>query len=191
VDRSESRGIYPNLIGLLNHKPTIWTECLFVDPIADIAVLGSVDGGSLPEEADAYDSLFQPIKPIPIGPMEENTKAWLLSLKGEWFECEAQYVKRADSALFICNTAQPIQGGMSGSPVLSDSGKAIGVVAASGKINKCEDEHGIKNPRLVRDLPGWMLGIHSLGSSILSKRKRQAAVKAYLAEKMTKPKIIE
>jgi hypothetical protein len=92
-------------------------------------------------------------------------------------------VKRADSALFICNTAQPIQGGMSGSPVLSDRGKAIGVVVASGKINKCEDEHGIKSPRLVRDLPGWMLGIHSLGSSILSKRKRQAAVKAYLADR--------
>ena len=106
VDRSESRGIYPNLIGLLNHKPTIWTECLFVDPIADIAVLGSVDAQALPEEADAYDSLFQPIKPIPIGPMEENTKAWLLSLKGEWFECEAQYEKRADSALFICNTGR-------------------------------------------------------------------------------------
>ena len=87
VNRSELRGICSNQIGLLHQKPTIWTECLFVDPIADIAVLASVDDQALPEEADAYDRLFQPIKPIPIGPMEEKTKAWLLSLEGEWSEC--------------------------------------------------------------------------------------------------------
>jgi hypothetical protein len=34
---------YQALLGPLGEKPTVWTECLFVDPIADIAVLGQPD----------------------------------------------------------------------------------------------------------------------------------------------------
>src|SRR4051794_12052161 len=34
---------YPRLLGPLAAKPLIPAECLFVDPVADLAVLGSVD----------------------------------------------------------------------------------------------------------------------------------------------------
>ena len=40
-------------------------ECQFVDPIADIAVLGSVDGQELYDEVAAYDDLTDEI-PAPI-----------------------------------------------------------------------------------------------------------------------------
>jgi hypothetical protein len=181
--QSGRQEIYPNLIGPLGRKPSIWAKCLFVDPIADIAVLSSVDNQSLFEEADAYDNLIRPIKPIPIGPMEEKTKAWSLSLKGEWLECQAKFAKWADGPLFIYHATQAIRFGMSGSPVVADNGKAIGVVCAG------TGDYDTYNPRLVRSLPGWLLGIHSLGGSLVTERKRKAARKAYMAEKLPEPKI--
>jgi hypothetical protein len=40
---------YENLIGPLGEKPSICAECLFVDPIGDIAVLGSPDTQDMSE----------------------------------------------------------------------------------------------------------------------------------------------
>src|SRR5438876_7822759 len=34
---------YPNLVGPLGARPTIFAECLFVDPVADLAVLCGPD----------------------------------------------------------------------------------------------------------------------------------------------------
>lgn len=34
---------YPNLVGPLGEAPTVAVECLFVNPVADIAVLGKPD----------------------------------------------------------------------------------------------------------------------------------------------------
>lgn len=45
---------YANLIGPLGAEPTVTAECVFVDPVADISVLGSPDGQ-------------EPMPPLPIG----------------------------------------------------------------------------------------------------------------------------
>src|SRR5438874_3754535 len=48
---------YKNLLGKLDEcKGSIAAECLFVDPVADVAVLGSPDNQNLPDDADAYDN---------------------------------------------------------------------------------------------------------------------------------------
>jgi hypothetical protein len=159
--------VYQNVLGPLGSKSNVWAECLFVDPVADIAVLGSVDDQSLSEEAEAYEELIEPIRPIPIAAMEDPTNAWLLSLAGEWFECQARFLEWTDGYLFLCEPGKPIEGGMSGSPIIDQKGRAIGVVATN---DFC--------PRLTRDLPGWLLGIHSLGGSLLTSRKRKVALEA-------------
>jgi hypothetical protein len=49
---------------------------------------------------------------------------------------------------------------MSGSPIVSETGNAIGIVAASVMENEKDaatDEFGAWNPRLIRDLPVWLL----------------------------------
>jgi hypothetical protein len=43
---------YENLLGHIGVEPSVWAECLFVDPIADIAVLGSPDTQVLGKQAD-------------------------------------------------------------------------------------------------------------------------------------------
>jgi hypothetical protein len=48
---------YHRLLGPIGGKCTVWAECRFVDPIADIAVLGQPDSQELADEAEAYDAL--------------------------------------------------------------------------------------------------------------------------------------
>jgi hypothetical protein len=119
-----------------------------VDPVADIAVLGTPDNQDLYEEAEAYEELVGSATPFRIGDVPENGRAWLLSLEGEWFECTVEAVN--DGALWVSKNAQPIRGGMSGSPIVSDEGRAIGAVCLGGQENS---RLTYPNPRLVRDLP--------------------------------------
>ena len=57
---------YPQLLGLIGEAPTVWAECLFVDPIGDIALLGTPDNQSLPEQADDCDALFATVGTLSI-----------------------------------------------------------------------------------------------------------------------------
>jgi hypothetical protein len=65
----------------LGDKPTVWAECLFADPIADIAVLGSPDNQALFDEAGAYEALVESTSPIKIAEVPEKCRGWLLSLR--------------------------------------------------------------------------------------------------------------
>jgi hypothetical protein len=38
---------------------SVWAECLFVDPVSDIAVLGSPDDQELSDEAELYEALLE------------------------------------------------------------------------------------------------------------------------------------
>src|SRR5262245_9281897 len=165
---------YPNLLGRIGESPSVWAECLFADPVADIAVLGEPDAQSLYEQNEAYCGLM-PDEPLSIGntPQEYKpiliktsegglveakshhesltTEAWVLSLDGRWFACEVEH--QPDGPLWIKNAAEPIVGGMSGSPIMSKAGAAIGVVCNSRQTG----HEGGPNPRLAAHLPGWML----------------------------------
>jgi hypothetical protein len=118
---------YANLLGLLGEKPIVWAECLFADPVAGIAILGSPNDSALPDQADAYKALVESVRPLKIGKATELGSGRLLSLEGKWFECNVQCDKRFDGPIWVSNAAQPLIGGMSGSPICSDDGKAIGV----------------------------------------------------------------
>jgi len=55
-------------------------ECLFVDPIADIAVLGCPDGQTeYPDEAEAYDELIDDAPVVSIA-KPRSGKGWLCRL---------------------------------------------------------------------------------------------------------------
>ena len=58
---------YQRLLGPLGKaKPTVWAECLFIDPIIDIAVLGSPDSQELTDEANAYEALTGSLTPFAV-----------------------------------------------------------------------------------------------------------------------------
>jgi hypothetical protein len=143
---------YQNLLGPLGSEPNVWAECLFVDPVADLAILGSPDDQALWEQADAYRTLVKSTMPLSIADAPKQGHGWMLSLDGEWFRCTLQFIN--DGPVWISKTAQPIDGGMSGSPIVLDDGTAIGVVCSA---DVSANPVGSINPRLVRSLPGWFL----------------------------------
>lgn len=154
---------YQNLLGPLGKaKPRVWAMCLFADPTADIAVLGPPDNQDLPDQAEAYEQLMN-VTPFAVADApkqgSERIKAYtgrglkyssfkvpapgkgaalVLSLDGKWLECS---VTRRDPWLQI-EQEGIIKSGMSGSPIVSLAGQAIGVMST-----------GSLNPVLVDALP--------------------------------------
>lgn len=157
--------VYRNMLGPLGSAPTAPCECLFINPIADVAVVGVPDTQTLSDEADAYRALLEYATPFRITEAPEKARGFLLSLEGEWFGCQVQWMERTDGPLWVSEAAQPIEGGMCGSPIVSETGNAIGIVAASVMENEdaARDEFGASNPRLMRDLPLWLLRTWTIG----------------------------
>ena len=165
---------YANLLGPFGGERTVWAECLFVDPVADLAVLGSPDGQELWNEAAAYDALMEGAVPLALGTLSftlretlkdgteifglpfAESEAWLLALSGNWFSCR---VMSRGRSLSISDAAEPIRSGMSGSPIVAPDGRAIGVVCISGGVGNHDDHRGGgPNPFLPAQLPGWLAG---------------------------------
>jgi Trypsin-like peptidase domain len=144
---------YTNLLGTLSGKKTsVSAECLFVDPVADIAVLGSPDSQEMYDQADAYDALTEEAPILRIG-KPRSGRGWLLALDGHWIPTSLDVFFGEWGASL--NTG-PTEGGMSGSPVLNYAGRAIGVVVIGCEVTGKNERAGPQSI-LVHSLPGWLL----------------------------------
>jgi hypothetical protein len=109
---------YDGLLGRLGDKPTVWAECLFADPIGDIAVLGPPDNQDCSEQAKQYNELMKVAAPLPTADAASSCRAWLPSLKGEWFQW---YAEHSGGPLRLVDADDStIAPGMSGSRWLRD-----------------------------------------------------------------------
>jgi hypothetical protein len=148
-----SERIYRSILGRLGETPTIWAQCLFVDPIADIALLGYPDNQEFPRHANAFESWVGDAVPFSVTELPTEGKDWparwparLLSLESECYGCTLE--RFGDGPLWILEPeSESIQGGMSGSPILDQDGGATGIVVTTSGPHPC----------LGRDLPGWLL----------------------------------
>ncbi|HUC12064.1 MAG TPA: serine protease [Stellaceae bacterium] len=145
----EARTFGP-LLALRGEEPRTSAVCRFVDPIADIAVLGS-PGDS---DADNYRTLMGTATVLPFGASARNPvnfwgPARLLSLDDRWFSCT---IRHFGGPLWITHAAERVHGGMSGSPIVAEAGTAIGVVCSI-----TSPREGGPNARLSDNLPGWLL----------------------------------
>jgi hypothetical protein len=142
---------YAKLLAPLGGKPSVWAECLFVDPIGDIAVLGTPDRQEFYDESKAYYDLIEAesVTPMTVAPLAR--RGWLLSLDGVWFRCAIQHQKFGP--LWLGDLEGKIVSGMSGSPVISTTGAAVGVVCVGGAR---------PNPSLIGNLPCWFLADESV-----------------------------
>lgn len=142
---------YGPLLARRGEQPRAWAVCRFVDPIADIAVLGSPDN----PHADDYKALMGTATTLPIGdpvryPLNFWAPARLLSLDGRrWFSCT---IRHFGGPLWITHAAERVLGGMCGSPIVGVSGTAIGVVCTT-----TSPREGGPNASLADNLPGWLL----------------------------------
>ena len=132
---------YRNLLGGLQEQPSVAAECLFVDPVADIAVLGEPDNQLLTEAWEAYDEMVGACTTMPLSDSAGDA-AMLFYLEGAWRPCRLHVNRQA----FGIDAEPAIQGGMSGSPILNTAGEAVGVVVTN------QGPH----PKLVNHLPAWL-----------------------------------
>jgi hypothetical protein len=142
--------LYGPLLALRGEAPRAWAACRFVDPIADIAVLGAPNA----PHADDYQALMATATALPIGdPVRHPVNFWaparLLSLDGRWFCCT---IRHFGGPLWITHAAERVLDGMSGSPIVAEAGTAIGVVCTT-----TSPRDGGPNARLSDNLPGWLL----------------------------------
>ncbi len=150
ISNTEER-TYAKLLAPLGDKPSVWAECLFVDPIGDIAVLGPPDCQDFYEESKAYDDLIEAESVTPLTVAPPAKKGWLLSLDGVWFRCAIQHKKFG--LLWLGELEGKIANGMSGSPIISTTGAAVGVVCVGSRR---------PNPSVIGNLPGWFLADESI-----------------------------
>jgi hypothetical protein len=141
---------YPRLIGPLGPAPSVTAACVFVDTIADIAVLGAPDCQAVSDEHGEYEAFLSALPPFdiaappPRGHLHmpafdaDDPPAWrwlgevffpgrVPSLDGQWIECN---VRRLGGPLGI-EPGKLVKSGMSGSPVICATGAALGVVSTS------------------------------------------------------------
>jgi hypothetical protein len=142
-----------NLVGPLRGKPGIAVECLFFDPISDLAVLGPPDDQELYEQTEAYEAFLESLTPLPIAEAEETGEAWFLFLDKRWFS--GRFDRIHWGSMWFSKLEQPIFGSMSGSPILNSEGAAIGVVNLGDTNPSAESEEW--QTALYRNLAGWML----------------------------------
>ena len=158
---------YFQLLGPLDGECTVAAECMFVDPMADIAVLGQPDNQELSDDAAAYDTLMEDLAPLTVvdapaqgfelltfedcrvrNPTPGEGPARVLSLEGQW--CEGRITRRRNMLAF--EPRRLIVSGMSGSPIIDATGAAIGVVS---------DE--TQNPVIVDSLSTWL--VHAIAAA--------------------------
>jgi hypothetical protein len=138
------------LLGPLGVKGTIWVELLFADQIGNLAILGQPANQELTKEAESYDRLLEGTPGFAIANVRANKQinAKVLSLSGQWISCS---INHYGGALQLEGAA--IESGMSGSPIISRTGKAVGVVCGNSETD------GVQitsiNIRLMRGLPRW------------------------------------
>jgi hypothetical protein len=149
---------YQDLLGSLDGtKSKVCSECLFADRVADIAVLGCPDEQT--EEADAYRALTDVVPTLAIAKARSG-RGWLLALDGvRWIPTTIRLVS---SIYGTSLSIDPPEAGMSGSPILNDAGRAVGVVAIGPKTVTTNGERHINEeagpqPILMHDLPARMV----------------------------------
>jgi hypothetical protein len=154
--------IYKDLLRSLDGtKSDVCSVCLFADPVADIAVLGCPDEQEQHEEADAYHALTDDLPTLAIAKAQSG-QGWLLALDGvRWIPTTIRLVSDRDGTSLLIG---PTEAGMSGSPILDDAGRAVGVVAmgaetvASSGERHIEEEAG-PQPILMLDLPARIVRV--------------------------------
>jgi hypothetical protein len=150
---------YAKLLAPLGEEPSVWTECLFFDPVADVAVLGEPDNQGLPDEWDGYHALTENRKAFATA-APESGGAYMLALDGiTWNPTNLEvHITIGGNGL----STGPTLAGQSGSPILDGKGRAVALVSVGSE----ETINGVRTPMqrwngpqpiLRLALPPWLL----------------------------------
>lgn len=105
---------------------------LAVEPVSDIAVLGSPHDQAFPSDALAYEDTLELVEPVEVSTEDfdlfRDIPAAVYTHEGTWLEVMVQQCSDGASCLWLESTEQ-IEPGTSGSPILDQGGHLLGVVS--------------------------------------------------------------
>ena len=98
-------------------RKTVAAECIFADPVADLAVLGCPDDEVFHEWIYGYEELTRSCVALPIAELPADpSDGWLFTYHRMWAPCRLSH---NGGGIQISGAIRGIRGGMSGSPILN------------------------------------------------------------------------
>ena len=116
---------------------------LAVEPVSDLAVLGSLDGQVFPDEAEDFEKFCEHTKPVPLCSDFElfrKFKVHIYTHKGTWVTGSAEYCQEDGHSLAV-EADEQIEDGTSGGPIINGSGELVAIVSNSflaSEARKCK-----------------------------------------------------
>ncbi len=131
---------------------------LAVEPVADLAILGSPDGQWIPDEAKAFDQFCEATAAMSLTteefPVGTPVPAYVLAHTGRWITGRITQW-HPEAATLVLETDEGIEGGTSGSPVVTEHGFLLAVVSnACGPQSDPPRTGSISRPHLAA--PVWL-----------------------------------
>lgn len=115
-------------------QTSIKAMVLAVDPVSDIAVLGSLDDQNYFKEANAYEEFCESMPFVPLCTRDYATfKKFAIHIythKGTWLTGRAESCRVGHYSLFIEPDA-PVESGTSGGPIINEYGELVAIVSQS------------------------------------------------------------
>jgi hypothetical protein len=143
---------------------TLKARPLAVEPVADIAVIGSLDGQVFYDEAEDFFSFCSSVEPVSVSrtdfaltqdPDLVRNRIHIYTHKGEWITGNAiQFLPAPQMVGF--DTVEQIEGGTSGSPIVKDSGELVGIISNASLILESGQVCCGTFPRPHLTLPVWV-----------------------------------
>ena len=136
---------YKGLVGpLTDEEPALAAECLFADPVSDVAILsGPVRTAS--DDAEAFDAFIADKPCLRIVAPHDGMSVWLLTLDGAWRPGVVSKLGLRQFTRLMVDHPSAHAPGTSGSPILTSAGDAVALVSL-----------GTMNPSLLDCLPRWL-----------------------------------
>ncbi|MFZ0799959.1 MAG: trypsin-like peptidase domain-containing protein [Terriglobales bacterium] len=150
---------YANLLAPLGEEPSVWADCLFFDPVSDLAILGEPDNQELGEESEAYARLVDGRKPFTVA-APETGEGHMLALDGVTWQPTPLEVHATVWGSSLSTGAT--LAGQSGSPIVDAKGRAVALVSIGSEQvdlssgSRTNMDAG-PQPILKLQLPSWVL----------------------------------
>jgi len=132
---------------------------LAVEPVSDLAVLGSLDEPGFGKEAEDFEKFCEHTKPVPLCRRDfvltRKFSVHVYTHKGTWLTGKAMQLREDCQTLFV-ETDDQIEGGTSGGPIINDSGDLVGIVSNFSDCGEADRKSYGPAPLPHLALPVWV-----------------------------------
>jgi hypothetical protein len=136
-----------------------------IEPVADIAVLGSVDNQRSPREADAFEQFCEATVPVPLyrgapEAFKEELALLVYNLDRKWTPATGHLFRPNQCNMVICAEKEILRGA-SGGPIITPAGELVALVSicatdAFAPSSRKGNFHA-SGPRPLHALPQWVV----------------------------------